>query len=276
MMEAPTRLQYEPALLSAHCQERDQLATTSQQAVRKNHNRTKVQRATRCLCPSQTRRIQGSSSRFSWYSFSSAWVHTTHLPNCPLGRYVQQHSDRLEIKYTYCTRMLGLSVVANLSVKGGGRFPNLDSNIAFRAVVPPESPAFQLLDFSKTELGDKAGFTTSLDHAEWILQQLDVLFQARKASPRDVLPDGMTLLHVSARDIQLKNDLTLGSVLCKDWNPNLPRVITSWLSVIWSKVSCVQVQNQLCATTRIGESAYFSFRTGKNLKFKTQLKCLDL
>ena len=48
--------------------------------------------------------------------------------------------------------------------------------------------------------GSNAEFATPLDHAEWILQQLKILFRTGTAHPKDVLPNGETLLHVSPWD----------------------------------------------------------------------------
>lgn len=204
-MEAPRRLEHEPAHLSRLCQERNQLQASCQPAVLRRYQSSRAQSNTRCFCTSQGRRLRGTNNGFSWFNLSSSWTHTTHSPDCPLSRYTQQRNDVLELKYTYCTRLLGFSVAAILSTTRRGGLPELTSNLIFRAIVSPDSPAFRLVRSGYLYPLDRTEkMATTLDHAGCILRrELETLFRTGKAHPKDVLPNGKTLLHVSARDDQL-------------------------------------------------------------------------
>ena len=146
-----------------------------------------------CSCYPQT-----TGSRFNWNGFSSHWSSTTrHLPQCPHSRYAQRRVDTLGVKYTYCTRVLGYSIAATFSVGRGAGGLSISPYLILRAVVPRDSPAFRLLDLSVWDRNNKLRFSSPFDHVNWILQQLNLLFQDGKASPTDVTSDGTTLLYVS-------------------------------------------------------------------------------
>lgn len=90
--------------------------------------------------------------------------------------------------------MLGYSIAATFSVtRGAGAF-SISPHFMLRAVVPWDSPAFRLLDMRAADLSKK--FSSPVDYANWVIQELDVLFRKGKASPTDVTPSGITLLHV--------------------------------------------------------------------------------
>lgn len=72
----------------------------------------------------------------------------------------------------------------------------ISPQLTLRAVVPDDSPAFRLLR-SMSFFGHDAQFPNLKDRAEWVLYQLNLLFDNGEASPMDVTQDGETLLHVS-------------------------------------------------------------------------------
>lgn len=98
----------------------------------------------------------------------------------------------LHTRRTFCSRLLSFSLLASLTVtKGAGGF-SISPSVRFLAVVPPDSPAFRLLNDAGRKLrlqGDK----TVIEHSH---RRLLELFQDGEASPRDTLPDGNTILHV--------------------------------------------------------------------------------
>ncbi len=148
-----------------------------------------------CRCQPQTSRSQ---FRSYGYNLSGFWDRTTqHLPDCPQYRY-SQRTDTLGAKYTYCTKALGYSVAVFMSLRTGAGGFSINPQLTFRAVVPWSSPAFQLFESQefRRKSETRIRFSCSLDHANWILEQLYALFQAGTASPTDVLSDGSTFLHV--------------------------------------------------------------------------------
>ncbi|KAH9219366.1 hypothetical protein DL95DRAFT_443461 [Leptodontidium sp. 2 PMI_412] len=91
--------------------------------------------------------------------------------------------------------ILGYSIAANFSVtRGAGAF-SISPHFMLRAVVPWDSPAFRLLYVKAMDLSER--FSSPIDHANWAIQELDVLFRKGKASPTDVNPHGTTLLHMA-------------------------------------------------------------------------------
>jgi hypothetical protein len=94
---------------------------------------------------------------------------------------------------TFYTWMLNFSVQVSLTItKGAGCFW-IRPNLAFRAVVPLNSPVVSLLmDTEKGLRSRKAGSVIGSTH-----KRLLQLFQEGKASCSDTLPNGDTILHVS-------------------------------------------------------------------------------
>jgi hypothetical protein len=146
-----------------------------------------------CSCP---RRSQTTGTCFHFYGLLSYWTCTAHhVPQCPQFRYAQQ-VDTLGARYTYCVRTLGFSIAAIFSIKRGAGGLSISPNLTLRAVVSEASPAFQLLDSVNWLSNGDEMFSNPSDHVNWILQQLNTLFQDGKASPTDVTSDAKTLLAV--------------------------------------------------------------------------------
>ncbi|KAH7323857.1 hypothetical protein BKA65DRAFT_75918 [Rhexocercosporidium sp. MPI-PUGE-AT-0058] len=194
VLQDRTNLHQNQYLQSSLCEEGEQLTMAYQQASQTRRRAAKQH--SRCSCPSQP---QYSASHLYLWNLSAFWSHTTrHLPHCRFSRYSQRLENILGIKYTYCTKMLGFSVAATLSVARGAGGLAISPHFMLRAVVPKDSPAFRLLDFNAWN--SDGGFRNPIEHANWIIQQLAVLFRDGKASPTDTLPSGKTLLHVSMNE----------------------------------------------------------------------------
>lgn len=196
-LQAHSHLYREPALLALKCQEHEEL---QRGLVKTSQTRDRQRRASRnqsnsvCDC----HHFPQKSERYLYlYGLSSFWTRSMqHLPRCPLSRYAQQRVDTIGVKYTYCTKILGYSIAATFSATRGPGGLAISPQLTLRAVVPDDSPAFSLLKFVPCR-DDEGQSPDIMDHAKWVLYQLNLLFEDGKASPMDVTQDGRTLLHVS-------------------------------------------------------------------------------
>ncbi|KAG4421719.1 hypothetical protein IFR04_005095 [Cadophora malorum] len=87
------------------------------------------------------------------------------------------------------------SIAATFSATRGPGGLAISPQLTLRAVVPDDSPAFSLLKFVPCR-DDEGQSPDIMDHAKWVLYQLNLLFEDGKASPMDVTQDGRTLLHM--------------------------------------------------------------------------------
>jgi hypothetical protein len=197
----PSLLFREPALLASLCDShhdlrRDTLSVLQPGILHKTPKpRSALSKGSFCFCKARTRT---SESHVSSGYLSAFWSQKTqHLPCCPLYARAER-TDTLGAKYTYCSKALGNSISVAISItRGAGGFA-ISPWLEFRAVVSEDSPAFDLFSYNTLLRKTKIDITGG---AECILRQLHQLFQEGRASPRDILPDGSTLLHVSTFNI---------------------------------------------------------------------------
>ncbi|KAL5355089.1 hypothetical protein BJX96DRAFT_1777 [Aspergillus floccosus] len=132
-----------------------------------------------CTCPHEAPRRWKFFSRFQSHRFG-----------CPL--YFQGEEMTLfRGRYAFCNRFLRFSIQFTMNtVSGAGGFTIVPA-FDVRRVVPDDAPAFKLIDeFSRAlQNGSSQGLSS-----DSVLLQLRHLFEEEKASPKDTLSDGTTLL----------------------------------------------------------------------------------
>ncbi|PVH79597.1 hypothetical protein DL98DRAFT_655347 [Cadophora sp. DSE1049] len=198
--QSHSHLCIEPALLASKRQELQDLEVEWAEFLDGRNRRRKTSKKSKnsfCSCQHYP---QTSESRFYFYGLSSFWSRSVqHLPRCPLARYTQR-VDTIGVKYTYCTKILGYSLAATFSATRGPGGLALSPQLTLRAVVPRNSPAFNLIDsIERCPTADVKKFSNPLDHANWVLRQLNILFNDGQASPIDVTEDGVSLLHLAVQ-----------------------------------------------------------------------------
>lgn len=123
------------------------------------------------------------------FGFSAFAAHTA---NCPL--YVEgQQTLGIAANYTFCNRLLGLSVNFMMTLTRGAGALSISPILQFHSVVANDFPAFKLLRDMKTEFNRERDHKV-LERAQKALLQM---LREKKAAPTDRLADGSTLLHVS-------------------------------------------------------------------------------
>ncbi|KAL4738832.1 hypothetical protein BDV11DRAFT_215708 [Aspergillus similis] len=98
----------------------------------------------------------------------------------------------LLMRRTICNRLLRFSVSASLQITVGTGGFAISPKLAFRPVVPEDSPAFTLL------LDVEASFRSGVNRSAIrdTSRRLFELFREGKSSPSDTLADGRTILHI--------------------------------------------------------------------------------
>ncbi|KAL5337388.1 hypothetical protein BJX70DRAFT_399691 [Aspergillus crustosus] len=135
-----------------------------------------------CSCRVKPRFLQKTS--FSAFSL--------HEKSCPL------HADGQQVfgvagSYTFCTRLLGLSVQAVMMLTRGAGGLAISPMIRVQAVVSPHSPAFSFLRHAAWSDCRSAPELNSL--VERVQTTLLRMFDDGRAAPTDRLQDGMTIFH---------------------------------------------------------------------------------
>lgn len=176
------------------CQEQELLHRDAITCFQRRPRRSNYHKNNRvCSCPYQAQTTVGL---LKFRGLSSYWTRDTHhLPECPHSRFAQR-VNTLAAKYTFCTRLLGFSIAAMVTMKRGVGGLAISPHLMLRAVVPNTSPAFQLLNV-KRGINRNELVASPHDQVKRVLSQLNRLFASGKASPTNITPDGKTLLAVS-------------------------------------------------------------------------------
>ncbi|KAI9924721.1 hypothetical protein MW887_006577 [Aspergillus wentii] len=133
---------------------------------------------TTCLCPQQLDTI-----------------YQIHIPSCLF--YKSPLSTRvLTKKFTFCSQWLGLSVKAAISFAKGSSGLSISPLLQFQAIVPHDSGAFGIVS-RPPPLNEKPEAVARF--YDYMIHNLQQLFDERKASPTDRERNGMTLLHAACR-----------------------------------------------------------------------------
>ncbi|KAF2872723.1 hypothetical protein BDV95DRAFT_667641 [Massariosphaeria phaeospora] len=151
-----------------------------------------------CGCPKPVRHHKPA--------FKRRWISTyrfevfKHLPSCPL--FVPAHrSVTVGVRLATCRLKLGYLVDTTLTWSNA----SVDHRVACWTLVPWNSPAFQIIDvMEKWCYGNARSNGLQLPVLiDIAVQSLRCLFVERRASIRDVNPDGTTLAHVSEMGVVL-------------------------------------------------------------------------
>jgi hypothetical protein len=129
-----------------------------------------------------------ASSSFSMSFFA------LHETNCPLYE-TGQRTVGIAAKYTFCNRLLGLSVSVMMTLTRGAGACFVSPMIQFHGLVGESSPAFELVRHAMK--GIRHGRAS--DSLEAARTGLLMLSREKKAAPTDRLADGSTVLHVCLR-----------------------------------------------------------------------------
>lgn len=181
-----------------------------------------------CTCASVPR---GSKSTISFFAL------ILHEKTCPLhqtGRKIISFGAN----YTLCNNVLGLSLQVMMTIEQKAGSLSMGPSLHMRRVVADDSPAFKLLQRVARKLWEIPRVNKAM-YLEDARRALFQMFDCGQASPKDMLRDGSTLLHVSAPQ---ERETVLTSWL----NPyNMMRLISSrrnsrlfstklWTPHLWS------------------------------------------
>jgi hypothetical protein len=142
-----------------------------------------------CAC---SRRPLASPS----FSISIFALHQAHCPLYDAGK----HTVGVAAKYTFCNRLLGLSVSVMMTLTRGAGAISLSPMIQFHEVVE-DSPAFALT-VEIIHSFDQENLSEVIDRTR---DGLLKLFHEKKAAPTDRLADGSTILHVGGASTQVRH-----------------------------------------------------------------------
>lgn len=115
-----------------------------------------------------------------------------HSPDCPYAMW-EDGVTNLQLRFEICSISLRRKIHIGLSLSRGGRSSGIFPTLKCDRIVLKSAPAFRLLANFQQRLGQDPNFDAWEKPAKELLR----LFELRKATPHDRLPNGMTLLHVS-------------------------------------------------------------------------------
>ena len=192
-----------PRLLETACNDAQRLGvldkqpdTTSLVSLDFTHTpiRSPVPR-NRCTCTTHLKGAKNFPVTRSKFSF---WHETSsHSATCLL-RYRDRRIQTFGLGLRVCCFILSRTIQATLTVTQGAGGFSISSALKYRAIVPDNSPAFEIVYSTELEFTLGADDVQGLQHRiENLLQQLKKLFRDGKASPTDICQKGGNLLHVS-------------------------------------------------------------------------------
>lgn len=149
----------------------------------------------RCTCTTHLKGAKGFPVTRSKFSF---WHETSsHSATCPF-RYRDRRIQTFGLGLRVCCSVLSRTIQATLTVTQGAGGCSISSALKYRAIVPDNSPAFEIVYSAELEFTPGVDDVQGLQHRiENLLRQLKNLFRNGKASPTDICPKGGSLLHVS-------------------------------------------------------------------------------
>lgn len=152
-----------------------------------------------CSCSTLIRERAATYSIGIVEFFKASVESCKHSVTCPLYIGIKA-TTTVGLKTAYYKRLLANTVGATVSVTAGAGGYSISPCLKFRALVPRDSPAFNLLD-SRRFTDHFRDWPTSqtkevCKYFESTLQQLYELFKDGAASPTDMDEDGRTLLNV--------------------------------------------------------------------------------
>jgi hypothetical protein len=184
------KLVSKPSLLSSFCDETERIQSLLEaQASFKHdeHNANTLPR--RCNCRKRTEKISHQRLIGPIRLFKDQTLLSRHSKHCPC--YIDDEETKtfgLQVS-TFSRLLSGIVQLKFELTTGSGRF-TLGHPLIFRAVVPCDSPAFNLVD-------SISYFSKDVDNCIALLStKLRKLYRNREASPYDVDPNGRTLFHV--------------------------------------------------------------------------------
>lgn len=146
-----------------------------------------------CSCKVDSIRKYQSWSDGTLSLLGSSAVDQIHEKDCAL-RLLPRRRMALKINYSYCGHLLSRLLSFSISFEYSSRGPSVTPHLAFRATVPRDSPAFKVFDLDTIIHFDRS---QAGSYCTWAIKELHYLFCHQKASPGDVTPQGLTLLHAS-------------------------------------------------------------------------------
>ncbi|KAL9130116.1 MAG: hypothetical protein Q9175_007111 [Cornicularia normoerica] len=152
-----------------------------------------------CSCSTLIRERAANYSIGRVEFFKTSVESCKHSVTCPLYIGIKA-TTTVGLKMAYYGRLLANTVRATVSVTAGAGGFSISPCLKFRALVPGDSPAFNLLNSERVmyRFGSRPLSQTNeiCKYFESALQQLYELFTDGAASPTDMDEDGRTLLHV--------------------------------------------------------------------------------
>jgi hypothetical protein len=114
-----------------------------------------------------------------------------HNSTCPYA--IEDDVAELNVRFTMCSLALKRKTQLALALSNGAGSMSVKPALETYRVVDERSPAFRLLASFGRRIGPEP------DPLAWEKPARDLLklFNTKRASPHDRLPDGQTLLHVS-------------------------------------------------------------------------------
>lgn len=137
-------------------------------------------RCVKCVCP-RVRRVP----------YSGRQSGMLHGDGCPFHK-ADKKLLSLHARRTFCNRILRFSLSVSLETTTGAGGFAISPKLEFHALVPRESPAFQLL----WDVFKNLGFQPYASIIQETHRKLFALFNEKRALPSDTLADGGTILHV--------------------------------------------------------------------------------
>ena len=149
----------------------------------------------RCTCTTHFKGAKNfpvTRNKFSFWQGTSS-----HSATCPF-RYRDRRIQTFGLGLRVCCFILSRTVQATLTVTRGAGGCSISSALKYRAIVPENSPAFEIVYSAELEFTPGIDDIQGLQHrVEDLLQQLKKLFRDGKASPTDICQNEGSLLHVS-------------------------------------------------------------------------------
>ena len=104
----------------------------------------------------------------------------------------KHRSDPVAKKYSYHSRLLGLTIAASFSLTRGAGGLSIAPSLSFQVPVSRNDPGFRTLGLYVL-LGKSLPPASFVDNT---IEELKYLFGTRRLTPSDITPDGGSLLDV--------------------------------------------------------------------------------